>query len=247
MVFRRSGVVERVGGDELDPAQDESVSGAWNFTGGLKVGGLGVLNLINVSDYDGADDVAKAQAALDAAIAAGGGIVYWPAGEYDWTGAAAGLKLRRNLDSDVRITLWGPGAKIVLSATTQQFISYDRQADFDTFRNYTIDGFDVDCSAVVVSDSSIKYIVGGSWSRTNYEDLTFRRMRLTNLARIGTGVAGWTHAFACKFSGDNSEGQTIYARRITFEDIRVEGGNSAIEVAGYLNGDHSQAEHGCRR
>jgi hypothetical protein len=96
----------------------------------------------------------------------------------------------------------------------------------------------------VVSDSSIKYIVGGSWSRTNYEDLTFRRMRLTNLARIGTGVAGWTHAFACKFSGDNSEGQTIYARRITFEDIRVEGGNSAIEVAGYLNGTTAKLNTG---
>jgi hypothetical protein len=69
-------------------------------------------------------------------------------------------------------------------------------------------------------------------------------MRLTNLARIGTGVAGWTHAFACKFSGDNSEGQTIYARRITFEDIRVEGGNSAIEVAGYLNGTTAKLNTG---
>jgi hypothetical protein len=42
MTFRRSGVIERVGGDELDPAQDEIVSGPWNFTGGLKERGVTV-------------------------------------------------------------------------------------------------------------------------------------------------------------------------------------------------------------
>jgi hypothetical protein len=45
MTFKRSAAIARVGGDDLDQAQAEVVSGAWDFTGGLKENGRDVAGV----------------------------------------------------------------------------------------------------------------------------------------------------------------------------------------------------------
>ena len=109
--------------------------------------------VFNVLDYgatgDGStNDQAACQAAIDAAVAAGGGVVYFPAGTYSLTSVASSDTTPNGLliphtstwDANTAVTLQGDGVDSVLLAGNATMCVLRNSRVFTTIRNLRIDG-----------------------------------------------------------------------------------------------------------
>lgn len=116
-----------------DPTKDVSAN-KWN-AGHVFTGLTQVINV--VTDYDATgdgetDDTAAVQAAIDAAEAAGGGLVFFPAGTYVLAGVT--------VDADnVLLAGVGPASKLIPAGASDDLVTF-KNCDFWGIRDFSLDG-----------------------------------------------------------------------------------------------------------
>jgi len=187
------------------------------------------------ASYPGATDDARAQAALTACYAAGGGTVVLPAGTLTW--AVAPLQL---LPNGIRVKVQGAplGTKVVLTAGCPRFADFARSADGDTFTDIAVEDLLVDANSVggkhhVILGNCIGFAAGPA-TKVNLNRISVRRVRAINVPvgtddavdlRVGVAIQSWNN-------GDTPDAQNTISD-VVIEDVHVEGGKVGFQVAGF--------------
>jgi hypothetical protein len=151
------------------------LSGAWNVKGYGAVG-------------DGTtDDTTAIQAAL-AAIPATGGVLYFPAGQYKYTGATLTLSKKVTIEGDGGVNEFNTGIGITtLDFNSATGILFDVKVSGCSFRNIHIRN-----TSVSVPSAGAGILVSGSGglidgSRTTYDGITVDKFYIGIDVRSGTG------------------------------------------------------------
>jgi len=132
----------------------------------------------------------------------------------------------------VPLTLSGYGARIVLDGAIG-FLEFNDTADYQSFRYFTIKGFEVDaarrmnisgCALIGATNAFGNYFT----KRGNVEHITIEDVYVHGAPAVvgGTCVA---IGLGCK-QGGVREATTNYVRHITIDDVRIEGGDTGILV-----------------
>lgn len=179
------------------------VSGTWRYVSGRTpvVGpapGRGNVQAFNVKDYGAtgdnvANDYPAIQATIDAAVAAGGGIVYVPEGNFLLSTAQGSLKLPLNFAG--HIVIRGAGRKntrIRLTANCATFVSHNAVVAGDTMQNVTIEDLTVVSltSLNVVGYSGVGVICQFAGLAMSIANVTIRRVDAENVGNIMAGGLG---------------------------------------------------------
>lgn len=210
--------------------------------------------MFDVTDYGATgggtvDDRAAIQAAIDAAHAAGGGTVIFPAGTYllDSTGP---LKLTPNRTGNKWLRLSGYGATILIgshmSAASRGFLSTNRTADDQTLARVIVEGFDIDGNKS--SAPASEGLRGGnifattgttSGGRLNFEDIVFRDIYSHGLPPVttyNTGTGAYnnqTHLYMACYHTTQGEAQNT-VRRVKVQNVRMEDGVHGVFTGGMV-------------
>lgn len=177
------------------------------------------------------NDRTAIQAAVDACDTAGGGTVYIPAGTY-------------RLDTPVLlppdsegITIQGAGRGVttfkLVTTTGRWAFGVNRTTSHQTFKNLTLQDFSVDADNLdennIHAIFSTKASNGITHTLANYEDIAIRRCHAYNIAvRSASGTFG-IHLSLYQAGTYTTQN---WAKRITIQDVRVDGGNGGIIVTG---------------
>lgn len=200
--------------------------------GVFNVKAYGAVGDGTTNDYD------EVQAAITAAEVAGGTVLFPPGVYYLNKSGSTGLKLSRNNDGARDwVRLVGMGATIKLSANTPRFLDFTKIADYDIFQKIAVADLTVDANNV----GGLHHVVAGTMQngsvssglRTNFTELTFRRIRTVNV--LVDSNTGTNHRRNFGFFLNHSaveEATQTYAKNMLFEDIEMLGGNAGIEVLG---------------
>jgi hypothetical protein len=177
------------------------------------------------------DDSAAINAAVTAA--AGLGVVKFGPKTYKLTTDAIRIP-----HSATGLTLQGSGvgATTILSGGASaggvaHAFAFIRTADDNLFKNVTIQDLSINMNARadtrVYGVHTTELTTGTVQQKCNFEDITIRRLRIYGLtARLAS--SNWGVNLAIHQNADATPQN--YARRITVQDIRVEGGNAGVTV-----------------
>lgn len=188
------------------------------------------------ASYSGATADVKAQAALTACYAAGGGTVVLPRGTVTWTTAALQL-----LPNGIPVKIRGDskeGTTVTLTSGCPRFADLARSADGNTFSDITVEDLTIDANNIGGKHHVILgNIIGFSATpaqRVNISRVTVRRVRAINVLvgtdyntdlRVGVGLV-------CFNNGDTPDTQNTISD-IVIEDVHIEGGISGFLVSGH--------------
>lgn len=222
-------------------------------------------NLVfNAKDYgatgDGTtDDRSAIENCIAAAVATinssgKGATVYLPAGVYAITSVAAnpptnpstgsaygntiGIGLPVNLTAKLTIRGDGRGATTIKLSTNARCAFWINQAaDYDTFKNVTLEDFDVDNN----NTTGRSHVVVGSMPnantsqrRLNYADLTVRRINIYNVPNDITGAtSSKSHVLFLGSHPAALEATQTSSQRILVEDMRMLDGANGVVVASW--------------
>jgi hypothetical protein len=201
----------------------------------------GHQEVFSVTDHgargDGvSNDQPAAQAAYEAAVAAGGGTVRFPPGKtYFMNTARVPSAIRLEPDEHRTrgtIAFSGYGATVKLSANTRQFIGVPRRAPYETFRNIRIEGFRVDADHV--GGVSKKGFWGGALAsiygpRINISNIQIRDCETVNVPSSADAslIASSINIGTGKASSDARQNRVT---GVTIERCRGYGGDAFIQV-----------------
>lgn len=194
------------------------------------------------------DHVVAARNAYKKASVNGGVVRFKPGVQYEFNNSSTQtgfLIASDNARTRPKVQINGAGAKIRLSANTPRFADPGAAAgqttpqDYDVQRNHDFVDLEIDGNNVGGRHHVLygAYTNGGTISRLNFEDLSFRRITLRNVLSDPTPTAGtptnhrlglWVlsqHAAA----GEATQTNVL---RITIEDYHQEGGNAGAFVGG---------------
>lgn len=177
----------------------------------------------------GANDTAAIQSAVNACGTKGGTVTFAP-GTYTITQTIKLPAANQSL-----LTLSGYGAKIVL-AGCQGFLEFNDTADHQSFRHFTVAGFELDASGrrATPGFSFIGAQNGlGSFSvaEGDVEDITIRDCYLHGAPSLdATGHTVGYIALGCKQRGLH-EAAWNYVRHLTIDNVTMEGADLGIWVA----------------
>lgn len=175
-----------------------------------------------------ANDVSAIQDAVDS-LGTTGGVVYFTPGktyylETDWIKIPAGIT--------GRLVLWGYGATLKMGVRKALAFNSLAAVDHQVFQNTMILGFKIDGNNVP-DVTGVTPIGNSQSSRCNMENILIRDIHITNLKYNATGsqcggivLKTWQAAAG--------EGTQNYLRDILIDNVRVEGGNAGVVVAGIL-------------
>ena len=174
----------------------------------------------------GADDTAAIQAAVDACGTGGGAVTFAP-GAYT---VRSSVKLPPG--NTAPLTLSGYGARIVLDGAIG-FLELDDTADYQSFRHFTVRGFEVDgarrrnisgCALIGATNAFGNYFT----KRGNVEHITVEDVWVHGAPAVPGGTCA-AIGLGSK-QGGVGEARTNFVRHITIDDVRIEGGDSGILV-----------------
>lgn len=188
-------------------------------------------------------DGAALRATFDACLAAGGGIVFLPPGVYNCNDLAGAIFSLPSDNSRVqgRVSIRGAGrdaTKVKLSSATPRFMDFNRVANYDVFRNVTIEDLTIDANSI----GGKHHVILGTYQNNafqtaiNIEDIAVRRVRTINVVSNGLGThARWNVALCPKVAALN-DATRITTKNIVFSDVMMEGGDMGIMVAATIPG-----------
>jgi hypothetical protein len=162
-----------------------------------------------------------------ATLGPAGGTVIIPPGTWVWESVPA---LPKNITGLLRII--GDGATIVLTAAAPRFLDFNRTADHDTFQNFDISDFLIDCNNIDVATHTIigsRNNVGTSDMRVNIQNVAVRRIRVMNIPTSATNRSGISLQTRQAAGG---EGTQNYIKNVLIEDVTLEGGLTGFMVTG---------------
>jgi len=181
----------------------------------------------------GGDDTAAIQRAVNACGTTGGTVTFAPGG---YT-ISSSIELPPG--NTAMLTLSGYGATIRLIGAVG-FLDFDRSADYESFRYFTVQGFAVNatqrknvpgCSLI----GCLSY--GGSWYvyRGNVEHIVLKDLSDYGAPSIAGSASCWGIALGSK-QHDEREATRTYVRDIRIDNVKIEGGDTGVLVAGQLSG-----------
>lgn len=193
----------------------------------------------NVKDFGAvgngiADDYSAIQSAINACGTAGG-VVLFPPGTY-YLGHGDNLKLPPGNTN--WMVLSGYGATIKLSAGAPRFLNFDRTADYQEFAYFEVDGFAVDAKDIGLVPG---HVVLGSYSReawfyaqrANIEHIRVNDVSVYNVPSIPGDAGHWGMGFGVR-QVNEAEPVRNYIRDIEINNFRMDGGDTAMVIAGQL-------------
>lgn len=135
----------------------------------------------------------------------------------------------------------GHGARITLGSGAPRAFDFNRTADYDAFQYAWLEGFDVDCNNVggehhVILGTNI----GGSSTprqRVNIQDVVIRDIHAYNIPVDATKTNHRLGIWLVSQHLGEGETQTVL-QRIKIHDVRLDGGNQGITVAGTISSGH---------
>ena len=176
---------------------------------------------------------AAIQTSIDAA-GLSGGTVFFPKGDYY-------LDDPISLPPEITKTLLlsGYGAIIHCSASAPRFLDCIPTADYQNFNNIAIEGFAVDGNGTtgsqhLVLGSNVAGLTSGR--RMNWENILVRDVYSYGVIADPTAIIHRTHYFICTSQLGAGEGTENHLRDITIQNVRMEGGNSGIQILGLVSG-----------
>lgn len=164
-----------------------------------------------------------------------------------------GVGIPVGLPGVLRIRGAGRGVSTLkLSDNCRNVFFIKKTADYDTFQNVIVEDFDVDNNNVI---GKCHVIIGnvpadiGRQARLNIQDITVRRINVSNVPvqtshlntqKLGVAFIG-RHPNAQQDGTDATkllmETTRTYSKRITVEDVNVDGGDNHTAVCSWLNGN----------
>ena len=181
----------------------------------------------------GGDDTAAIRAAVKSCGRTGGTVTFAP-GVY-----TISKSIRLSPGNTAMLTLSGYGATVKLVGA-EGFLNFHRSADYRSFRHFTVKGFEVDATqrsnvpgAALIGCRGVNssYFV---W-RGDVEDIVVQDIHLYGAPSIPGDASCWGIALGSK-QRDEREATTNYVRDIRIDNVRIEGGDTGILVAGQLSG-----------
>jgi len=178
------------------------------------------------------DDTASIQAAINACGALGGTVVF-PAGAYL---VSAPIKLPASNTS--LMTLAGYGATIRLTNATPRFLVWNRTAMHQTFRKFSVVGFEVDAGNWHPASGSYS-VLGfdmqpGSTvydaAYLNIEEVTVKDCRVYNIATSSTSA--WNACAINIFTTqwNSAEATWNHVNDVLVQGCRLEGGSRGVNI-----------------
>ena len=201
-------------------------------------------DVINVKDYgatgDGVtDDTAAIQAAIDASEAAGGGIVYFPPGDYRTTSVLT--------VDNVGVTLMGAGRQATIitpDAGTYDVIEFDGETPGVTLtggaiRDMKIDAANMTGGAVVKIDKAARFVADRLVITSPYNGLDIRTVNVCTFNSVW--INGATGSYLCKWHGDDTHRSDV----LQISDCSWSGSGSKTPVGILWDGNcHTLRIHG---
>lgn len=187
----------------------------------------------------------KMQAAINAAVAAGGGIVLLGPRTYDWVGTPPTVPA--NLTGQIVIRGSGRGVtKIALTTTCNRLFDFAKVADGDVFRNVIVEDLTVDAAAIEINKATGHGIIGTaaggqnlfSGSDISISDIVVRRVVGLNAPlNAGPGAGGTKQFYWINLAPwVDTNGTQRYVERILIEDVDLFGGETGIAIGGWRKG-----------
>lgn len=218
------------------PAEVALARDAINRSGSLTLAqalDYAAFDVFNVLAYgalgDGTtDDATAIQAALTAGAAATKSIILFPAGKtYK---ISTSLTLPKDLSGFM--VLSGYGATIKLTSAAPRFLTFNRSADDETFKNFLVQGFDVDADNTTGKHHVVigSFVSNATLQRINIERIIIRDIRAYNIP-VDSTTATSHRAGIWLGSYHTASGQGLNTiKDILIENVRLEGGNYGIFV-----------------
>lgn len=200
------------------------------------IDGLPVFDVTGYgADGDGVtDDAGAIQDAVDA-CAVSGGVVLFPPGVYLLSSAP----ILPPIELTSRMVFSGYGATLKLSGLgyptggTCAFRLYQGTAH-QTFQHIVIEGFNIDANNITAYGATVIETFGPAAEayNTNIDDLIIRDVYAYNIYCDGTGTHPRAGIRLLLIQAAENEATQNYIKNVLVSNVRLEGGNSGIGIAG---------------
>lgn len=201
-----------------------------------------VLSYLRDTETIATNAVPAIQRAYVALLAAGGGVLYFPAGLYvcNDVAQAAVIGITRDNSRSRGLTYihLDAGATVRLSTNTRRFIDFVKIADHDLFYNLLVEGGTIDANNIGGQHHIVigTYQAGTAQSRISLDRITVRNLRVINA--LNDAAVGTNHRLhvwlAVRHPGSN-EGTQDTITNIAMRDLDLQGGNAGIGINGQVD------------